>query len=105
MKAFLFSLLVAGTVCIAVACSSSDSGGGGAVGAGCNQSGGADQCASGGVCGKPSDGTTSLQCLVVCKEQIDCPAGQDCNGVDGSLQKGCRPKSIADAGGADTGKK
>lgn len=104
MKAFLVSLLAIGTVCIAVACGSSDSGGGGAVGAGCTQSGAAEQCASGGVCGKPSDGTTSLQCLVVCKEQIDCPAGQDCNGVDGSVQKGCRPKSNADAG-ADSGKK
>lgn len=105
MKVLLLSLLAAGAVCVAVACSSSsDSGGGGAIGAACAQSGAAEQCGAGGVCGKPSDGTTGLQCLVVCKDQVDCPSGQDCNGVEGSLQKGCRPKSVADAG-ADTGKK
>ena len=104
MKVLLLSLLAAGAVCVAVACSSSSDSGGGAVGAACTQSGAAEQCAAGAVCGKPSDGTTSLQCLVACKDQIDCPAGQDCNGVEGSLQNGCRPNSIGDAG-ADTGKK
>lgn len=84
--------------------SSSDDGGAGAVGATCSQSGAAEQCAAGAVCGKPSDGTTSLQCLKTCTQQTDCPADQDCNGVEGSSAKGCRPKSGSD-GGTDSGKK
>ncbi len=88
----------------ALACGSSDNGGGGgaSVGGACTQSGaGAGQCAEGGVCGKPSDGTTTLQCLKTCTLQTECPADQDCNGVEGSAAKGCRPKS----GTVDGGKK
>ena len=102
MRTPLVVLLVCGA--LGFACSSSDSEGG-SIGTTCTQSGaGAGQCAAGGICGKPSDGTTSLQCLKTCTVQTDCPADQDCNGVDGATTKGCRPKSGTDAG-ADSGKK
>ena len=99
MRFIAACLVVAAAVSTAIACGGSDGGGpGGAVGSACGQSGAPEQCASGAVCGKPSDGTTSLQCLVACKEQTDCPSDQDCNGVEGSALKGCRPKSASDAG-------
>lgn len=44
-----------------------------------------------GVCGKPGDGET-LECLVICEEQSDCDADEECNGVEGASVKGCRPK-------------
>lgn len=99
----LFAAVFIGAL-LGVACSSSSSDDKGAVGTTCSQSGGDGQCSGGAVCGKPSDGTTALQCLKVCTVQTDCPAGQDCNGVEGSTAKGCRPKSGSDAG-TDSGKK
>lgn len=48
------------------------------------------ECESGGVCSKNSAGT--LLCLKVCTDQAQCAATEDCNGVEGSSIKGCRPK-------------
>jgi hypothetical protein len=109
MTKLFASLFLVGIVSVAVACSD-DPPPPGAVGEACGVSGGGGQCADGAVCGKPSDGTTSLLCLITCKEQTDCPSGQDCNGVEGSAVKGCRPKSgTSDGGttegGTDSGKK
>ena len=68
-------------------------GGDAKLGESCDESGKTDgQCESGGVCGKPND-TSGLQCLKICIQQTDCPADQDCNGVDGTTVKGCRSKS------------
>jgi hypothetical protein len=105
MRSLTACLFAAVVVFVAVACSD-DKTEPAPVGAACGASGAPDQCATGGVCGKPSDGTTSLQCLIVCKEQTDCPSGQDCNGVEGSAVKGCRPKSATTTdAGTDSGKK
>ena len=63
----------------------------GKVGESCDESGKTDgQCESGGVCGKNSAG--SLLCLKVCTDQAQCSTTEDCNGVEGSSMKGCRPK-------------
>jgi hypothetical protein len=37
--------------------------------------------------------------LKVCAAQSDCPAEQECNGVEGSSAKGCRLKSDTSTGG------
>jgi hypothetical protein len=86
------------------ACGSDTANSTGAIGTTCSQSGANGQCSAGAVCGKPSDGTTALLCLKTCTLQTDCSLDQDCNGVDGTTQKGCRPKAAAD-GGSDGGKK
>ena len=105
MRTSLVVLLVCGVFGSSFACSSSSDSEGGSIGTTCTQSGAAaGQCAAGAICGKPSDGTTSLQCLKTCTLQTDCPADQDCNGVDGATTKGCRPK-VATDGGTDSGKK
>lgn len=104
LRAAIVVLAFSSVAAFVYGCSSSSDGGAGAVGTTCSQSGAAEQCAAGAVCGKPSDGTTSLQCLKTCTQQTDCPADQDCNGVEGSSAKGCRPKSGSD-GGTDSGKK
>jgi hypothetical protein len=41
------------------------------------------------VCGKPDD--AHVACLKVCLGQGDCAADQECNGVEGTSIKGCRP--------------
>ena len=65
----------------------------GKVGESCDESGKADgECVSGGVCGKNSAG--ALLCLKVCTDQAQCASTEDCNGVDGSNVKGCRPKDV-----------
>ena len=63
----------------------------GKVGESCDESGKTDgQCESGGVCGKNAAG--ALLCLKVCTDQAQCATTEDCNGVEGSSIKGCRPK-------------
>ena len=89
MRTFLSAVFLCG----ALGCK-----GEGSIGESCSQSGAADECVAGAVCGKPSDGTTSLQCLKACTLQTDCAAGEDCNGVEGSTAKGCRPKTNSDGG-------
>ena len=80
----------------AAACSSESK-----QGESCGESGKTDgECESGSICGQQSGG--ALQCLKVCAVQTDCPADQECNGVDGSSTKGCRLKSDTSTG---TGKK
>lgn len=74
------------TVVMLPSCSSE-----GKLGESCDESGKTDgQCESGGVCGKNSAG--ALLCLKVCTDQAQCATTEDCNGVEGSSIKGCRPK-------------
>ena len=65
----------------------------GAVGDACGESGAeAGECEEGAVCGKQSDDSEALECLVVCKGDGDCPADRACKGVSGTSIKGCRDK-------------
>jgi hypothetical protein len=64
-------------------------GGGAAVGESCSAEGKEGECEDGAVCGKNVE---ALECLKVCVEKSDCPAGYDCNGTSGSSIKGCRPE-------------
>jgi hypothetical protein len=50
-----------------------------------------DECESGGVCGKDTNG--ALVCLKVCAADTDCSADRACNGVEGTSTKGCRLKT------------
>jgi hypothetical protein len=62
------------------------------VGEECGEAGvEAGECVEGAICGK-HDGTGELSCLVVCTDQTNCRADEDCNGVEGSSVKGCRLK-------------
>ena len=92
---FMFALACAG------AC------GGGAIGDECDEEGAEGECDDGAVCGKPGDDDAVLECLKVCEEQADCPADQECNGVEGSSVKGCRTKDDAtgSSGSGGTGGK
>jgi hypothetical protein len=58
----------------------------------CGAEGEDGECVDGGVCGptKGDDEGDVLQCLVVCQEQEDCKADEECNGVSGTNIKGCR---------------
>lgn len=64
-----------------------------------------DVCESGGICGKRSDG--ALACLKLCTDDAQCAATEECNGVEGTNQKGCRLKATSGGGAtdADGGKK
>lgn len=116
MQSLLRALAASLPLLIVLACGSSDSGettggsvgagGVGTVGAQCATSGAqATQCEVGAICGKPSDGTATLTCLKSCTSQADCGPSEDCNGVEGSTTKGCRPKkgSGGAAGAAGSG--
>ena len=62
------------------------------IGESCSNEGERAECAADGICGKDSiDGR--VQCLQVCTVHEDCTAGLDCNGVEGTSVKGCRPKT------------
>ena len=52
-----------------------------------------DVCASGTVCGKPSDKTGAIVCIPICGEDKDCPKDYECKGVESTNIKGCRFKS------------
>ena len=79
----LASLLLTGLVVFA--CGSE-----GALGEDCDEEGVQDgECTSGLVCGKATD--AALVCQTPCKEQSDCPANSDCNGISGDT-KACRVK-------------
>jgi hypothetical protein len=84
MKTNFFVMLFAAAV-LSVAC-----GGTAKLGESCDTSGAADECESGGVCGKDKAG--ALKCLKVCAAQADCSSTEECNGVEGSSQKACRAK-------------
>jgi len=66
-------------------------GGGGAIGEECGEQGVEGECEDGAVCGKPGD-TDAYECLKVCEGADDCASTEDCNGVEGTSIKGCRPK-------------
>ncbi len=64
----------------------------------CEESGKTDgECESGGVCSPDTAG--ALRCLKICVEQTDCPADQECNGVEGSSLKACRLKTTTNPDG------
>jgi hypothetical protein len=73
----------------------------------CDESGKTeDVCESGSVCGSTTTG--ALICLKVCVDQTNCAATEDCNGVEGTNVKGCKPKTgsgtgTGDGGGTGTG--
>ena len=68
------------------------------IGEPCKELGKTDgECESGGVCGKDTSG--ALRCLKICAQQTDCPATQECNGVEGSSLKACRDKLATGDGG------
>lgn len=79
----LFALV--SSALVVLACSSESK-----LGEACDESGADGECEAGGVCGKNSGG--ALLCLKVCSDQAQCAATEDCNGVDGTNVKGCRPK-------------
>jgi hypothetical protein len=68
--------------------------GGADIGESCDEEGRVGgECVDGAVCGKSEGQSTgSLVCLKQCTTQVDCGAGEDCNGVSGTNLKGCRPK-------------
>ncbi len=81
-----FRLLATAFLVSVAACSSE-----GKVGESCDESGKTDgECESGAICGKDTDG--SQICLHICSEQTECGTDKDCNGVEGSSLKACRPK-------------
>lgn len=65
-------------------------GGGAKVGEPCTTSGATVECVTGAVC--TSNGAESPRCLTSCTDSSQCAAGEDCNGVEGSSLKACRPK-------------
>ena len=72
-------------LCVLVACSS-----GKKIGDACSNVGKTDECTSGAVCSQQDKG--GAVCLPICSQQTDCPSGDECDGVDNSNLKACRPK-------------
>jgi hypothetical protein len=100
MKAFAIALGVLGVVTLG-ACSGESK-----IGEACDEPGRTeDVCESGGICAKDSIG--NLMCQRICTDHTQCAADEDCNGVEGSNLKGCRPKSGTGSSGGDedSGKK
>lgn len=60
------------------------------IGEACSNEGERAECPAAGICGK--DTTGGIECLLLCDVKEDCPAGEDCNGVEGTSLKGCRVK-------------
>ena len=81
----LLLFLVLGILGTAAACSSRAD-----VYQACPVSGRTDDCVDGAICAKAANGT--LICQILCKDGAACPAGTDCNGVDGTNVKSCHPK-------------
>lgn len=90
----MFSRMSTWRVVLCVLCLAA-CGGEGEIGEECGSEGADGECVDGAVCGPTKDDgdAESLQCLVVCVEQEDCAADEDCNGISGSNIKGCRPRS------------
>ena len=65
--------------------------GGSELGDSCEQEGEISECDDGLVCGKNKP-SNDLVCLKRCTESSDCPSGQECNGLTGSL-KACQNRS------------
>ena len=68
--------------------------GDGDIGEACDEEGVVGgECVEDSVCGKQDGQSTgSLVCLKQCTTQVECGAGQECNGVGGTSLKGCRFK-------------
>ena len=61
----------------------------GEIGDECGATGVKDgECVDGSICGDRGDG--ELACLKSCDDQADCSATEECNGVSGANEKGCR---------------
>jgi hypothetical protein len=59
----------------------------------CDAPGGTvDVCASGTVCGRPTEHSNALVCIRACVDDKDCPRDAECKGVEGTSIKGCRFK-------------
>jgi hypothetical protein len=87
MRSKFLSFLVLSLILTAACSSESD------PGERCDSPGGTrDVCASGTVCGKPTEKATSLTCIYICADDKDCPPNSECKGVDGTSLKGCRYK-------------
>jgi hypothetical protein len=61
------------------------------IGEECDTSGSIDDCVGGAIC--TAFGTANT-CYKLCKEQTECSAEEDCNGVSGSNLKSCQPKTV-----------
>lgn len=58
----------------------------------CSPSGAQGGCPDDSICDAVSILAGQLACLKKCKQQSDCRADQECNGVSGSSAKACQPK-------------
>jgi hypothetical protein len=84
---FLWAIMTCTLACV-TAC-----GGEGELGDACGESGVEDgECVDGAICAKRGDAAEELECLEVCTDKAQCAATEDCNGVEGSSTKACRPK-------------
>lgn len=89
---FLAAASTAAVLLAVPACSSEKK-----LGESCDESGKTeDVCESGTVCGANTTG--GLQCLKICTDQTQCASTEDCNGVEGTNIKGCKPKTGSGTG-------
>ncbi len=64
---------------------------GGSVGSSCSNTGTNEGCAENEICDSVEGFGEDAYCLLVCDDQSDCEAGENCNGVSGASGKGCHP--------------
>lgn len=69
---------------LAMGCGASD------IGEECDTSGSTDDCVDNAIC--TAFGGANI-CYKLCKEQTECSAEEDCNGISGSNLKSCQPKT------------
>lgn len=74
---------------------------GGSVGDACSNTGTNEGCAENEICDSVEGFGEDAYCLLVCDDQSDCEAGENCNGVSGASGKGCHPVAESDAEGED----
>jgi hypothetical protein len=67
---------------------------GGTVGDACSEVGSAEECFDDEICEELSG--YGAYCLLLCDDHEDCDAGEQCNGVSGSNEKGCHPADDVD---------
>lgn len=83
-RAVAFAALAALAIASAVACGSQ-----GEVGDACDTRGSTDECTDGAICSQSGAGSV---CLTICSDDDTCGENEECNGVEGSSTKACRPK-------------
>jgi hypothetical protein len=85
-RPFFRVLVVFTSLLFVLACSSEAD-----VGADCDEAGKTkDQCVDGAICAKNKGG--DLICQKLCNEQADCEKEENCEGIEGTNQKSCRPE-------------